>query len=145
MARALVKLDLYPEKLAYEAAGTLWFANRTSQPLDTILLASSLKDVGEYTVGNPHQVVTEDEELHYRLLLLDTPLSSGDSLRLDFELRNAPNGLLRANDRVKTNGTYLLGYHILPTLELGEAPDRITIDPDYLLLHAERADGEWRR
>ncbi len=121
LARALINLDLYPKKLAYEAAGTLWFANRTNQPLDTILLASSLKDVGEYTILNPHQVIKENGELHYRLLLLDTPLSSGDSLRLDFQIQNAPNGLLRANDRVKTNGTYLLGYHILPTLGVREA------------------------
>lgn len=121
LAKAKINLALYPEDLAYKANGTLWFANRTSEALDTVLLASSLKDVGEYTVRNPHQVLKDDEELHYQLLLLDKPLLSGDSLRLDFEVQNAPNGLLHSNDRVKPNGTYLLGYHILPTLGVREA------------------------
>jgi len=121
LARAKIKMDLYPEDLTYAAAGTLWFANRTDQPLDTILLTTSLKDVGTYTVANAHSVLKNDEVLHNQLLLLDEPLRSGDSLRLDFQLRNEANGFLRTNDRVKSNGTYLMGYHILPTLGVREA------------------------
>lgn len=30
------------------------------------------------------------------------------------------------------------------SFELGERPDRIVLDPDYLLLDEERADNVWR-
>lgn len=116
LARVNLNMDLYPATLEYRAAGTLWFVNKADQPLDTILLATSLKEVGEYRIRNPHVVITEAEELRYRLVRLTTPLLKGDTLALDVTIRNKENGPLKTNDRIKTNGTYLLGYHILPTL-----------------------------
>lgn len=121
LARVSINMDLYPKALKYQAKGTMWFVNKLEQPLDTILLASSLKEVGEYHIRNPHTVITDDEELQFTVLRLATPLLQGDSMVLDVNVRNKENGLLKTNDRVKANGTYLLGFHILPSLGVRNA------------------------
>ncbi|MFK8164983.1 MAG: M1 family aminopeptidase [Lewinella sp.] len=121
LVRVKLDMDLYPSTFEYRAEGTLWFVNKVDQPLDTILLATSLKDVGEYQIRNPHTVITDDEELRYTIVRLNTPLLKGDSMVLEVDIRNKENGLLKTNDRVKTNGTYLLGYHILPSLGIRNA------------------------
>jgi len=121
IVKARVDLDLYPEDLRYRAHGTLWFVNKVERPLDTILLAASLKEEGEYTVRNPHALITDDADLNFQVLHLTTPLRKGDTLTLDVDIRNKENGFLKTNDRVKTNGTYLQGFHILPSLGVRNA------------------------
>jgi ABC-2 type transport system permease protein len=121
LAKANLDLDLYPDDLRFEVRGTLWFVNKVNRPLDTILLAASLKEEGRYTVRNPHVIIADDKALKFRILHLITPLQKGDTLTLDVEVRNKRNGPLKANDRVKANGTYLLGFHILPGLGVRNA------------------------
>ncbi|WP_026231544.1 M1 family aminopeptidase [Neolewinella persica] len=121
LARVNIDIDLYPATFEYRAEGTMWFVNKVDQPLDTILLATSLKEEGEYRIRNPHSIITDDEEMRYTIVRLNKPLLKGDSMALDVNIRNKENGLLKTNDRIKTNGTYLLGYHILPDLGIRNA------------------------
>ncbi|MEM9258336.1 MAG: M1 family aminopeptidase, partial [Bacteroidota bacterium] len=116
IVRADIDLDIFPEERRFTATGTLWFVNKLARPLDTIIVNTSLKDRVEYTLPNPHETISQDEHIQVGVYRLHTPLVMGDSLAINFQIRNATNAPLWANDRVKTNGTYLLGYHLLPRL-----------------------------
>ncbi|MEM6772490.1 MAG: hypothetical protein AAF597_18075, partial [Bacteroidota bacterium] len=121
IARAAIKLDLYPSEREYRANGTLWFVNKLERPLDTIIVSRSFKDRTSYQIDQPHRTIVQDSLVHLDILRLVTPLQKGDSLALHFSVQNAPNAPLWDNDRVLTNGTYLQGYHILPRLGVREA------------------------
>jgi ABC-2 type transport system permease protein len=70
---------------------------------------SSEVETGAVTFDRPADVVTTDGDLGYRIYALQKPLQSGDSLRLNFEVRHEPRGFRDSGPdaAVVANGTYV--------------------------------------
>jgi ABC-2 type transport system permease protein len=115
IAGANIKMDIYPKKRDFTASGQLYFVNKLEQTIDTILVASSFREITEYEIQQPHQLISEDKEVRFDVWALDWPLAKGDTLVIAFTVRNYPNTLLHDNSRVIKNGTYITA-NILPTL-----------------------------
>ncbi|MFK7925770.1 MAG: M1 family aminopeptidase [Bacteroidia bacterium] len=115
IAKVDLKVDLFPESRDFLAEGQMHFVNRIDKAIDTIIVASSFKEITELRLMAPHQHLIHDAELHYDVYVLNEPLRQGDSLALQLNIRNHPNSLLHNNSRVLHNGTYLSGK-ILPVL-----------------------------
>lgn len=115
LARANIKMDLYPETRDFTASGQLYFVNKLEQSIDTILVARSFREITEYEILQPHQLISKDDEVRFDVWVLDQPLGKGDTLAMNFTVRNYPNTLLHDNSRVAKNGTYITA-NILPAL-----------------------------
>jgi ABC-2 type transport system permease protein len=120
LVSADIQLNLYPESRDYQANGQLFFVNKVAQAIDTILVARSFKEITTYEISQAHRILSKDSLMHFDVLLLDESLKTGDTLRLDFSMRNYPNTLLHNNSRVRTNGTFILA-NILPQLGVRNA------------------------
>ena len=115
IARANINMDIYPKARDFTASGQLYFVNKLNQAIDTILVASSFREITEYEIQQPHQLISKDEEVRFEVWALDQPLARGDTLVIAFTVRNYPNTLLHDNSSVVENGTYITA-NILPTL-----------------------------
>lgn len=115
ITKAKIDMQLFPDTRDFKANGTLYFVNKVDHIIDTILVATSFKEVTSYTINTPHHVLIQDEALHFDVIKLDKGLQLGDTLALNFAITNHPNSLLHNNSRVLSNGTYL-DARILPTL-----------------------------
>ena len=103
-----MQVDLYPETQSFKASGRYQMVNRTNAPLDTLLIKSGFDEETSFTMDRPYQVIDEDSLIQFAVLKLDQALAPGDSLTLDFEVRNKPNLALQRNSNVLSNGTFLL-------------------------------------
>lgn len=115
IAKANIKMDIYPAIRDFEASGQLYFVNKVEQVIDTILVATSFREITEYTLVNPHQLVSKDDQVRFDIWVLDQPLAKGDTLIMDFSAQNYANTLLHDNSRAISNGTYITA-NILPKL-----------------------------
>ncbi len=119
IAGADIKMDIYPKKRDFTASGQLFFVNKLEQAIDTILVSKSFREITEYELLQPHKLVSNDEEVRFDVWALDQPLAKGDTLAMNFSVRNYPNTLLHDNSRVTKNGTYITA-NILPRLGFRE-------------------------
>ncbi|WP_367387987.1 hypothetical protein [Lewinella sp. LCG006] len=115
LARAEINMDIYPKARDFTASGQLYFVNKLDQTIDTILVASSFREITEYQLIPPNKLVSKDEEVRFDVWVLEQPLAKGDTLAMRFTVRNYPNTLLYDNSRVAKNGTYI-NADILPNL-----------------------------
>ena len=110
-----IDMDLYPDKQEFRASGEYWLANRSNQPIDTILVKTSIDEITQYRLGMENQKVDSFPAFNFSVHQLNKPLQPGDSLRLTFSISNRPNTLFQRNSGVLANGTYL-NQQILPRI-----------------------------
>ena len=110
-----MRMDIYPKRRDFEAKGVFTYVNKLQKRIDTIVIAKSFKEQTSCLVLEPHKVLVVDDKLKYEVVLLDNGLFYGDSVRIEYEIKNYPNTFLHHNSRVISNGTYLTD-HILPRL-----------------------------
>ena len=60
--------------------------------------------------------VLEDTIYHFDIYKLKEPLIPGDSLNLNFTVKNQPNTFLRNNSPVIYNGTFVNNFTLFPSL-----------------------------
>lgn len=113
-------MDIYPQTKDFKSGGHMTFVNEIGGYIDTIVIAKSFKEITECTVLSAHELIVEDEDMHYTIVRLDEALELGDSLHISFTVKNHPNTFLHHNSRIVSNGTYMQS-RILPTLGIRDA------------------------
>ena len=110
-----LNIDLYPASQDFQASGSYLLVNKGSAPLDTILIRTGFDEITRLDWKGHAILLKEDSLMKNYLYKLLEPLPVGDTIELDFELRNTPNVLLYRNSNVLTNGTFIRN-DILPRI-----------------------------
>lgn len=108
-------IQLYPTRNSFVATGSYLLVNKTSRDLDTILVKRGYDEITRYNFDTPARLIQEDIDMQFAAHLLEKPLPPGDSMRMEFTIKNKPNTLFYQNSTVLRNGTFLR-TDILPRL-----------------------------
>ena len=113
-----MELDLFPKKRALETRGTFTLKNKTSSPIDSlILLLDTDIEVKKLEIPGAKEVFFDDDT-GYRVFEFAQSFPAGDSLDLAFELAYAKKGF--ANQQgglgVTYNGTFINNTNFLPSI-----------------------------
>jgi len=117
-----LRLDLYPETQSFRASGHYTMVNKTSRPMDTLLVRTGFDEHTALDIPAGATRIKADSLLKCVVFKLEKPLSTGDSLRLNFTIRNQPNTLFTRNSDVLANGAHLKS-DLLPMLGFGSGAD----------------------
>ena len=129
-----IRVDLEPERRAFEVAGSFVYVNREPRPIDSVLISFYRQDglrIDTLAWDRPANRLTSDSITWTRLDRFDEPLAPGDSVRLRYRARFAARGFANEGPAtaITANGTFLrrswfpaLGYQA--GLELADPDDR---------------------
>ena len=111
-------VDIYPAAGALEIAGTYRLVNGAGEAIDTIFVSTAPNAETEVPVfDRPVRPILDDEALHFRAFVLERPLPPGDSLRMDFRVRAASEGLIGSGFQTGVEpGASMLTNAYLPKL-----------------------------
>ena len=101
-----VEVDLYPKSRDINARGTYVLVNKTKQSIDSIFLNHN-SAISTFDFNKETSLVLEDTLYHFDIYKLNNPLLPGDSLNLNFSVKNKPNTFRRSNSAVISNGTFI--------------------------------------
>lgn len=118
-----LNLDLYPNRNDFEATGSYTLVNKTSHAIDELLVKTGFDEITEFDFSVPNQLVAYDSIMQFSALKLAQALSPGDSLIMNFKIRNKPNSFFERNSNVLANGTFL-GSDALPRLGYSFSEDK---------------------
>ena len=120
-------MNIYPKALNFEADGKYVMVNKTSVAIDSILLNHN-KYPSTFKFNKDIDLVSEDTIYNFDIYKLKQALQPGDSLELEFTVKNKPNTWLRKNSPVLANGTFINNSSIFPSLGYngGELTDNKT-------------------
>jgi len=110
-----LKMELYPEINSFRTSGSYMLVNQSLEPIDTLLIKTGYDEITDYTFGVISRIFEKDDALQFAVHILEKPIESGDSIRMEFEIKNKPNTLFYQNSNVLKNGTFLR-TDILPRL-----------------------------
>jgi ABC-2 type transport system permease protein len=104
-----LKAEIYPEKGSAEFEGAYILVNKTTATIDTLFTSTSPGvEHNKLRWNQPVKSQVVDEELDFRIYVLEKPMLPGDSLQLAFHVNYNPKGF--PNSGMKTavvkNGTY---------------------------------------
>jgi ABC-2 type transport system permease protein len=157
VTKTRLRVEIYPDEKAVDFKGTYVLVNRTASEIDTIFL-STAPGVTNHALNfnTPVKQAIVDEELEFRMYILNKPILPGDSVMMEFHVTYEPQGFPNSgiNTTVVTNGTYFADVW-LPTIgykksrEIYKPQDRESqglkaktiIDPD-METFGERIDFE---
>tara|TARA_R110002049_G_scaffold304526_2_gene499858 strand:+ start:321 stop:3704 length:3384 start_codon:yes stop_codon:yes gene_type:complete len=108
-------MNIYPKSLNFEADGTYLMVNKTSTVIDTVLLNHN-EYPSTFTFNKEVDLVTEDTIYDFDIYKLKQGLKPGDSLELQFTVKNKPNTWLNKNSPVIANGTFINNFQVFPSL-----------------------------
>lgn len=130
-----LNVELYPSETNIYVKGYYWLKNKSALPIDTIIVDHDrLVTSIDYSV--PANLVLWDSIYNFRIYSLDKPLAPGDSIKMEFELKNKENTAFIQYAPVRQNGTFInsgifpdIGYQ--PNKELSDNKVRKKYDlPD---------------
>ena len=117
-------MNIFPKELNFDASGTYLMINKSNKVIDSIFL--NHKYLSTFEFDKPTTLVLEDSTYNFDIYQLEIPLQSGDSLSLNFTVKNKPNTTMRRNSPVKSNGTFINNSQLFPSL--GYSPFRELTD-----------------
>lgn len=100
-----IDLDIYPEDRNYQVKGVYVLKNKTNQAMDTILINRSEEAKIDFNVA--YKTISKDTVFNFDIYKLDRPLLAGDSIELNFSIKNKPNTLFANNSPILENGTFI--------------------------------------
>lgn len=109
-----IHLNLFPEDNSLQSKGTYLLVNETDKVLDTLVINYEAGLHHSYTFDQATKVISKEkiaDLAHFDILKIEKGLAPGDSLKMDFALQGAPSTWLRANDEVKSSGTFIRDNH----------------------------------
>lgn len=104
-----LQAEIYPHEGSAEFKGTYVLVNKTAAKIDTLFLSTSPGvEHHNLTWSQPLTSEQADEELDFRVYVLQSPMLPGDSLQLTFHVNYNPKGFPNngMNTVVVKNGTY---------------------------------------
>ncbi|MFN0178042.1 MAG: ABC transporter permease/M1 family aminopeptidase [Gemmatimonadales bacterium] len=135
-----VRADLYPERLAYDLAGTLTYVNDQGRSLDTLIVTTAHRELRVDTLAwsRPAERVVHDSLLGTDIYRLAAPLAAGDTIRLRYRAGFVHRGFSNsgATTVVARNGTFInseyfpvLGYQTGGELSADDARRKEKLPP----------------
>lgn len=101
-----VNLDIFPDTRDFKAKGSYWLKNKTKQSIDSLFInLNSFKNNVTFNVETA--LVSKDTLYNFNIYRLKNALKPGDSIKMDWEVYNKPNTILRDNSPVLANGTFI--------------------------------------
>jgi ABC-2 type transport system permease protein len=132
IARAELRIELYPERGAADLRGSYQLVNRTARAIDSVhVLLSREVHARSFRFDRPARAVLADDRLQYRIYVLERALQPRDSLRLAFDVAYRTRGFRNGDipTAVVRSGAFFdrmwlpaLGYQ--SSVELAGAEDR---------------------
>jgi ABC-2 type transport system permease protein len=110
-----VNVDLFPKSRNVSASGQYVMVNKTKDVIDSIFLNHN-RGISTFEFSKENTLVLEDTIYHFDIYKLKEPLIPGDSLNLNFTVKNQPNTFLRNNSPVLYNGTFVNNFTLFPSL-----------------------------
>jgi ABC-2 type transport system permease protein len=113
------QIDLYPDRGIADIRGTMMLENKTSAPMDRVLVTIWPADlaplprahigVSKLALGGGEKIVLHDDNLGFYIYQLPTPLPPHGRVALDFALRYENKGFVnsRPNTDIASNGSFL--------------------------------------
>ncbi|MFK7775616.1 MAG: M1 family aminopeptidase [Saprospiraceae bacterium] len=102
-----IHLDIFPATKDFRAKGKYTYLNKTTEPIDTLLVHYSYDELTKFDFGNASDLILEDTVLRYGLHRLKKTLAVGDSVIMNFEVWNRPQTFFHHHSDILANGTYL--------------------------------------
>jgi ABC-2 type transport system permease protein len=101
-----VDMNIFPKERNYNAKVAYIMVNKSGKNIDSIFVnyGSNLKTIA---FDAKNKLVSKDTLYKFDIYKLDNPLLPGDSLLVNFEVRNLPNTFLEDKSPVIENGTFL--------------------------------------
>ena len=100
-----IDMDLYPAERNIVVNGKYILKNKTDQNIDSLFVNHDWDDKISFSVAN--KLVSKDTVHNFNIYKLEKPLAAGDSIVMNFTLKNRPNTLLKSNSPVIYNGTFI--------------------------------------
>lgn len=100
-------LNIYPENRRFQLEGHYTLANKTSRPIDTLLIKSGYDEVTTLHLPPNTTILAADTVLKFMVCKLKEAIPPGGRFPLSFTIRNKPNTILARNSNVLSNGTHL--------------------------------------
>jgi len=113
-----IEMDIYPEERDYKAKGTFKLKNKTTQPIDSIMLNVN-DDLLNYTFSKSGEVTLKDTLNNLEVYYFDKQLTPGETMTFKFEMQNEPNTVLSRPSPINSNGTFL-NYGMFPSFGYSE-------------------------
>jgi len=126
-----VTAELFPAEQRVRMHGTYTLANKSAVPVDTVNLFFLQGDREQYRkleFDPPATLAQEDVDVGLRAYKLATPLASGASTTLAFDLEVPTRGFQNAgsNTAVVANGSFVNGNFVLPVVGYSEQGELAT-------------------
>lgn len=100
-----VNVDLYPKERNFVANGTYTLKNKTNETIDSLFINHGGETTVTFNVKT--KLVSKDTVLNFDIYRLEKPLVKGDSIKMNFIVKNKPNDLFTDNSPVIYNGTFI--------------------------------------
>ncbi len=122
-----MQIDIFPENRSSVGTGSLLFVNKSTEPMDTLMLSYpdgvSLRDLP----SNSFQFFERDSILRYDILVLDKGLQPDDSVRIAFDMIESPENWFAENSKVLSNGAFFLAdFPIIGYPDIGASKEVLT-------------------
>ena len=108
-------VDLFVKKRDFEAAGEYIMVNKTKTAIDSIFLNHN-DYPSTFKFNRENTLVLEDTINHFDIYKLKQPMMPGDSMVLNFTIKNKPNTLFVSNSPIIENGTFINNMELYPNL-----------------------------
>lgn len=115
-----VDMNIFPDERNFDANGSYIMVNKTENAIDSVLLNHNAYP-STFIFDKDIELVSEDTLYHFDIYKLKAPLRPGDSLKLQFTVKNSPNTWLRVNSPVMKNGTFINNFQLFPSLGYSDA------------------------
>ena len=104
--RTFLAVDIFPDRYEFSARGSYTAVNRGTESIDSLIISFHSDVINAVTLSVPSTEVWNDPDRGVMIYLLHTPLRSGDSLAIRFDVRSRENTIFRRHSPVLSNGTY---------------------------------------
>ena len=110
-----VNMDLFIDDRNFESSGEYAMINKTDTAIDSIFLNHN-DYPSTFKFSRENTLVSEDTIYNFDIYRLKQPLMPGDSMTLNFTVKNKPNTLLVSNSPIIENGTFINNMQLFPSL-----------------------------
>lgn len=101
-----VDMNIFPKERNYDAKVKYVMVNKSDKNIDSLFINHG-KNLKAITFGASNKLVSKDTVMDFDIYKLDKSLLPGDTLLVNFEVRNLPNTFLEDRSPVIENGTFL--------------------------------------
>ena len=129
-----IAMDLFPKERNFVAKGTYILKNKSKEQIDSILINHIGNTVVNFKVKS--KLISKDTIYNFDIYRLEQPLKPGDSIEMNFVVKNKPNNFFNDNSPVIYNGTFInngtfpsIGYSSASELEDDEVRKKYGLKP----------------